>query len=122
MRHLLPAAAALMAAGAAQASTPPPTPPPPAGLSAIPQAAPPAEGRVVLRCKVTAERTLESCAVASETPAGHGLGQAALDMARQVKINDGTFKPEMVGRTLEIPMRFAQDSPAEDEQPLAKMP
>ena len=121
MRHLLPAAVALMAAGAAQASAPAPAPPPP-GLSAVPQAAPAAEGHVVLRCKVTAERTLEGCAVASETPAGHGLGQAALNMAKQVKINDGTFKPEMVGRTLEIPMRFAQDAAPEDEEPLAKMP
>ena len=122
MRHLLPAAVALMAAGAAQASAPASAPPPAAGLSAVPQAAPAAEGHVVLRCKVTAERTLEGCAVASETPAGHGLGQAALNMAKQVKINDGTFKPEMVGRTLEIPMRFAQDAAPEDEEPLAKMP
>jgi len=75
------------------------------------------EGRVVIRCRVGPERTLDECVVASETPAGHGLGQAALRMAREVKINAGTFKPDMVGQTLEIPIRFVQEDPNGGDMP-----
>ncbi len=119
----LAGACALLLAGAAQASTSNAPPPPRPGAGAIPAApAATAEGRVVLRCKVTSERALDECAVTSEAPAGHGLGEAALRMAKEVKIQSEVFKPEMVGRTIDIPMRFAQDAPAEDEEPVAKMP
>ena len=112
----------LLAPGVAQASTKDgPTPLKPS-VHAAPDSPAPAQGRVVLRCKVTPERMLDACEVASEAPAGHGLGQAALDMAKGVRINDGTFKPEMVGRTIEIPMAFAREEPTEDEEPVAKMP
>ena len=60
--------------------------------------------------------------MASEPPVGLGLGEAALNMAKDVRINAETFKPEMVGRTLDIPIRFAQDAPAEDEMGVAKTP
>ncbi len=118
----LAGALTLLGAGGAQARTTPSAAlaRPETGLLPAPTSS--AEAQVILRCKVTSERTLEACAVASETPAGHGLGQAALDMARDVRINAETFKPEMVGRTLDIPIRFAEDAPAEDETGVAKMP
>ncbi len=118
----LAGAGCLLIAGAAQATTANAPPPPRPGASAPPLAPAVAEGRVVLRCKVTPERALDQCAVASEAPEGHGLGEAALRMAKEVKIQSEVFKPEMVGRTIDIPMRFAQDAPAEDEEPVAKMP
>ena len=116
----LAGAMSLLAAGAAQASIKDGPAPPKPSVQAAPEAS--AQGHVLLRCKVTPERMLDACEVASEAPAGHGLGQAALDMAKGVKINDGTFRPEMVGRTIEIPMAFARDEPTEGEEPVAKMP
>ena len=113
---------ALLLASGAQATTANAPPPAKPGSSLAPLAPAAAEGRVVLRCKVTPERALDECTVASEAPAGHGLGDAALRMAKDVKIQSEVFKPEMVGRTIDIPMRFAQDAPAEDEEPVAKMP
>ena len=109
----LAGAGAVLLAGAAHASTSNAPPPARPGSSLAPLAPAAAEGRVVLRCKVTPERALDECAVASEAPAGHGLGEAALRMAKDVRIQSEVFKPEMVGRTIDIPMRFAQDAPAQ---------
>jgi TonB family protein len=83
----------------------------PASIAQDPGAAP---GQVVVRCQVTADRTVDHCRVTNETPAGHGLGEAALRMVQQFKIKAETFKPEMVGATVSIPINFAPDPEADD--------
>ena len=75
---------------------------------------PPGSGRVVLRCEVLSDRTVGACQVAYEAPAGHGLGEAALGMTRGIRIPSATFKPDMVGAMVDIPLRFAIDADAGD--------
>jgi len=73
--------------------------------------------RVVLRCKVKADATVEQCVVASETPAGHGLGDAAVRLSSNIRIQADTFKPSMVGSEVEIPIRFEPDDPSVADMP-----
>ncbi len=114
------AAAALLAATPALASTPSATQPSPlAGKQApAPDAneppLPPGKARVVLRCQVLSDRTVGACEVAYEVPAGHNLGEAALGMARGIRIPANSFKPEMVGAVVDIPLSFSLDADAGD--------
>ncbi|HEY5409971.1 MAG TPA: energy transducer TonB [Caulobacteraceae bacterium] len=73
-----------------------------------------ATGHVVLRCQVTADRSVDHCLVANETPPGHGLGEAALRMVQQFRIKPETFRPEMVGQMVNIPLSFEPDADADD--------
>jgi hypothetical protein len=75
---------------------------------------PPGSGRVILTCQVLADRSVGGCQVAHEAPAGHGLGEAALRMTRDIKIPRDTFKPEMVGAEVDIPLSFSLDADAGD--------
>ncbi len=75
---------------------------------------PPGSGRVVLTCQVLSDRSVGGCQVVREAPAGHGLGEAALHMTRDMKIQPGTFKPDMVGAMVDIPLNFALDAEAGD--------
>ena len=77
-------------------------------------APPPGSGRVVLRCQVLSDRSVGECQVAHEAPAGHGLGEAALRLTRDIRIPSETFKPDMVGAMVDIPLRFAIDADAGD--------
>jgi hypothetical protein len=78
---------------------------------------------VVLRCVVMTDATVDHCQVASETPPGHGLGEAALRMSRQIRINRESFTRDMVGQAVDIPLSFAPDA-ADDDMPsgVAAMP
>lgn len=118
---LLAGAAGLLAAGAAWASTDQPAsaplaPAPRSSPAAPPPEAPPADGRVkvVLRCVVMTDATVDHCHVASETPPGHGLGEAALKMVSQIRIDRDTFTRDMVGQAVDIPLSFAPDQPNGD--------
>lgn len=75
---------------------------------------PPGAGRVVLRCQVLSDRTVGGCQVAYEAPAGHGLGEAALHMTSEIRIPTATFKPELVGAMVDIPLRFSVDADTGD--------
>jgi hypothetical protein len=112
-------ALSLLTAGLGHASTPGVGQAPMAGkaVRAAPHPAdeaPPGSGRVVLTCQVLADRSVGGCQVAHEAPAGHGLGDAALRMTRDIKIPRETFKPEMVGAEVDIPLRFSLDADAGD--------
>ncbi len=85
----------------------------------IPQDPGAEKGHVVLRCQVTADRTVDHCLVSTETPPGHGLAEAALKMVQQFKIKPETFRPEMVGVTVNIPINFSLDAGADDMPPSA---
>ncbi len=75
---------------------------------------PPGVAHVVLRCQVLSDRTVGGCQVAHESPAGHGLGEAALRMTRDIRIQSEAFKPDMVGAVVDIPLSFALDAGAGD--------
>lgn len=47
------------------------------------------DGSVVLECILSGTADLTECQVVSETPAGQGFGQAALDMAKNAKMKPG---------------------------------
>ena len=75
---------------------------------------PPGKARVVLRCQVLSDRTVGACEVAYEVPAGHNLGEAALGMVRDIRIPAASFRPEMVGSVVDIPLSFSLDADAAD--------
>jgi len=122
MRILVLAAAASLAfAAPALASTAdvpgPLAPGKPAQPSAPPEPGFPDDGahaRVVLRCIVMVDARVDKCMVAHETPAGHGLGDAALRMSRQIKISPENFSHDIVGQEVDIPLSFARDEEAGD--------
>ena len=68
-----------------------------------------AHARVVLRCIVMVDATVDKCLVAHETPPGHGLGEAALRMSHQIKISPENFSHDIVGQEVDIPLSFARD-------------
>ena len=65
------------------------------------------QGHAVIKCRVTAQGTMESCVVVSEDPPGLGFGKAALRMACLFKM-----KPKIVdgrpadGGEATIPIQF----------------
>jgi hypothetical protein len=73
-------------------------------------------GRAVLSCKVAQGGGLEACTVASEQPAGGGLGDTAL--ALQESFGVATWSDAglpVVGRTIAVPVRFDFTEPATAE-------
>jgi hypothetical protein len=73
--------------------------------------------RVVLRCIVMVDATVDKCTVAHETPMGHGLGDAALRMSRQIKISPENFSRDIVGEQVDIPLNFSRDEEVADMPP-----
>ena len=47
-------------------------------------------------------------------PGGHNLGEAALGMVRDIRIPAASFRPEMVGSVVDIPLSFSLDADAAD--------
>jgi hypothetical protein len=69
-------------------------------------------GRAVLSCRVQQGGGMGDCSLASEEPAGSGLGQAAL--ALQGGFGVATWTAEglpVVGRMVRFPVRFDMDDP-----------
>lgn len=65
------------------------------------------EGLATLSCRVGVAGDLRACAVASETPAGEGFGDAALKMSTRFKMRPMTRDGQAVaGGTVRIPIRF----------------
>jgi len=64
-------------------------------------------GSVRLLCQVTVDGHLESCTVLSETPAGYGLGQAALATSSKFRMRPrfGDGRPT-AGAKIVIPVTF----------------
>jgi hypothetical protein len=109
--------AAVLAASAGHASTAGEGPAPLVDRSgALADLPPPSDdmARVVLRCTVRADRSVDHCTIASEFPRGHGLGDAALRMSDMIRVGAETFSPDMVGARVDIPINFERDPDAND--------
>jgi protein TonB len=64
-------------------------------------------GTVTLACQVTATGAVIACKVASESPAAHGFGTAALGLTPYFRIRPGTDNGEPIeGDSVVIPIRF----------------
>ena len=62
-----------------------------------PAGAGPGGGKAAISCIVTSRGTLDSCAVVSEAPAGHGFGAAALALASLFMMRPKTENGEPIG-------------------------
>ncbi|MGH6951917.1 MAG: TonB family protein, partial [Vitreimonas sp.] len=66
-------------------------------------------GRVVLDCTITARGALD-CSVAEENPPGWGFGDAAVNIARQARVEPTTRDGRSVaGEHLRLPLQFRAD-------------
>lgn len=89
---------------------------PPTGPSTLPpveEVAPVTEGVVTLDCRVSNDGRLRDCIVISETPAGQGFGQAALEAAS--KVRRGAFGADARGGKIRFTTRF---QPEDSRPPL----
>jgi hypothetical protein len=65
------------------------------------------KGRVVMDCTVAADGALADCQVASEDPAGYGLGKATLSLAGTFRLSIWTAEGlPMVGGKVRVPIRY----------------
>jgi TonB family protein len=62
----------------------------PTTLPAVEVIAPVEEGAATLECRVNRDGRLRDCIVISETPAGEGLGAAALEAATRARLSPRT--------------------------------
>jgi len=69
------------------------------------------DGRVVLRCIADADGFVAQCAVASETPANQGFGNAALEMTAYMRMNPATEHGVPVPSPVNIPVAFTPNPP-----------
>lgn len=77
-----------------------------------------ATARVVMVCVVQPGGALSDCAVASEDPAGVGLGQAALALASSFRVTTWTAEGlPVVGARVRIPLRYEPAAPTDDGAP-----
>lgn len=69
--------------------------------------------RVTLECTVQQGGSVSGCRVASEDPAGKGVGTAALSLAPAFRLTTWTAEGlPTVGGTVRIPIRYESDAPA----------
>jgi TonB family protein len=68
------------------------------------------EGKVMVRCNVRVDQTLETCRVLSETPKDEGFGAAALGVATTFRIHPKTVDGVPVGGAeVDVPVSFKVD-------------
>lgn len=96
--RILAAVALIGASAGAANATPSMQTAPQAGRAAAPVA-----GVASVQCMVADQGALTRCALLSESPAGAGLGAAALDVAPMFRRPDAT-----PGQMVTIPMRFVR--------------
>ncbi len=96
------------------------TPPPVASAAPVPSPAPlaeiagdpahaPVNGHVTLKCRITSSAGVDHCAVAEETPGGHGLGALALRAAAKFKLRSETAGAVRPRGVITLPMTFKTD-------------
>lgn len=81
-------------------------------------------GTVEIRCRVQPTGNLAGCQVASETPAGHGFGEAGLRMAQYFRVREVAGGTDGGGRTrsaprITIPLNFQVTSASDPSAPAA---
>jgi TonB family protein len=65
-------------------------------------------GRTVIQCSITRQGALTTCAVISESPAGHGFGAAAMRLSRYFKMAPRTVDGlDVEGALVNVPITFA---------------
>jgi len=110
LRPLLLAAIAFALAGSAQAQSSAPEASAAEPLNLYPERAKSLKvgGKAMLECVVNAKGELEGCKVLSETPSEFGFGEAALKVAKLMKMQPKTVDGEPVGgRRIIVPINFA---------------
>lgn len=63
-------------------------------------------GKVVMRCMLTYDGGLDDCLVVVETPAGLGLGPAAVGLARAFQLNPMVDGQSATGGMIMVPVKF----------------
>jgi TonB family protein len=87
------------------------------------QAAGLTEGHAVLTCTISATGALTDCGVKSETPAGAGFGDAALQVSRSFQMRPWTPEGQaMVGRKINLPLGYKIDVKDAAASPRASAP
>lgn len=98
---LLALCASLMAAGVAHAA------PTALALQAPADPKQPEPGRVTLQCVMKTDGGLENCEVAAEAPLNIGLGDAAIQMAQEMRLDPvGEDGESRAGKTVFIPFQI----------------
>lgn len=69
-------------------------------------AAPPNQGAVTLECRVGRNGSLSDCVIISETPAGQGFGEAALEAARGTRLDRRAADQSGSGGKVRFTIRF----------------
>lgn len=81
------------------------------------------QGRTTMECRIDMKGLLRHCAVVSETPAGAGFGEAALQLAERFQMaatsRDGAAT---AGNKIRIPILWAPPSPEPGPAPLVSSP
>lgn len=81
----------------------------PTTLPTVEVVAPVNDGVVTLECRVIRDGRLSDCVILSETPAGQGFGQAALEAARRARVSRETFGRATSGAKVRFTTRFRLD-------------
>lgn len=81
-------------------------------------------GTAEIQCRVQPHGELAGCRVTSETPTGHGFGDAALRMAQYFRVREVVGSAESGGRTrsaprITIPINFQVTSASDPSAPAA---
>lgn len=64
------------------------------------------KGTATITCHVTVRGVLQACAVASETPAGYGFGDAALKIAKRFKFQPPLKDGHPIEGTITVPLNW----------------
>ena len=89
-------------------ATSPPTEPP-TTLPTVEVVAPADQGSATLECRVLRDGRLTDCVIISETPAGQGFGQAALEGAGRARLSRRTVEQAASGGKIRFTTRFRLD-------------
>jgi len=64
-------------------------------------------GKVRVQCRLANDGVLRDCVILSEAPAGHGFGEAALNVATRFQMRPGTRDGQPIAGQIIIPISFS---------------
>ena len=67
-------------------------------------------GRVRVQCRLANDGVLNDCVVLSETPAGYGFGEAALNVASRFQMRPGTRDGQPIAGQIVVPIVFSPEA------------